>query len=123
MYIGAFSKLTGISRKAILHYEVLGLILEPRRKGRYRTYSEADADLICMIKRAQSLGFSLKEIADVVSARAKTRKLPVEMVNMLIDTKRKELRDIVNNALSKDKQLANLQADLLRNSANTNTNI
>lgn len=121
IYIGKLAKLTGATRKAIRHYESLGLIPEPQRNGRYRIFSEADANLICMIKRAQSLGFSLKEITGVVSIRAKTRQLPVELVVELIDTKRKELRDIVNTALSKDKQLAELQADLLHNSGNTNT--
>ena len=121
MYIGKLAELTGATRKAIRHYESLGLIPKPQRNGRYRIYSEADANLICMIKRAQSLGFSLKEITGVVSIRAKTRRLPVELVVELIDTKRKELCNIVNNALSKDEQLAALQADLLRNSDNTNT--
>lgn len=116
MYIGKLAKLTGASRKAIRHYESLGLIPEPQRKGRYRIYSEADTNLICMIKRAQSLGFSLKEITDVVSVRAKTRTLPVEMVTVLIDLKRRELRDFIDNALARDKQLAELQAELIKNS-------
>lgn len=115
MYIGALAKLTGASRKAIQHYESLGLIPVPQRKGRYRIYSESDADLVCMIKRAQSLGFSLKEITGVVSARAKTRQLPVEMVSELIEIKRRELRNLIDKTLEKDKQLATLQAEL-RNS-------
>ena len=119
MYIGALAKLTGASRKAIRHYEWLGLIPAPQRNGRYRIYSETDANLICMIKRAQSLGFGLKEIKGVVSVRAKTRQLPVEMVAELIDLKRKELRNIIDNALAQDWQLAELRADLLRDSAAT----
>ncbi len=114
MYIGALSRLTGASRKAILHYEALGLIPAPRRKGRYRLYSETDADLVCTIKRAQSLGFSLKEIKGVVSTRAQTRKLPVEMVLALIEAKRRELRHAIRNAQSQDKRLAELRAGLLK---------
>lgn len=121
MYIGTLAKLTGASRKAILHYELLGLIPTPQRKGRYRIYGESDADLICMIKRAQSLGFNLKEITAVVSMRAKTRKLPVEMVMELISCKRKELRAIVDNALARDQQLAELQSELLDNSNSAQT--
>ena len=113
MYIGTLAKLTGASRKAIHHYESLGLIPVPQRKGRYRIYSETDANLICIIKCAQSLGFSLKEITGVVSTTGKTRKLPVEMVVRLIDHKRKDLREIINSALSQDRQLAELQADFL----------
>lgn len=74
-----------------------------------------------MIKRARSLGSGLKEITGAVSIRAKTRRLPVELVVELIDTKRKKLLDIVDSALSKDKQLAELKAGLLHNSDSTNT--
>ncbi len=113
MYIGKLAKLTGTSRKAIHHYESLGLIPLPQRKGRYRIYSETDAHLICIIKCARSLGFSLKEITGVVSMTGKTQKLPVEMVVDLIDRKRKDLRETINSALSQDRQLAGLRADFL----------
>lgn len=116
MYIGALAKLTGASRKAIHHYESLGLIPVPQRKGRYRIYSEADANLICIIKRAQSLGFSLREITGLISTTGKTRKLPVEMVIALIDRRRRDLQEIIDAALSQDRQLAELKADFLCNS-------
>ncbi|MDO8891952.1 MAG: MerR family transcriptional regulator [Sulfurimicrobium sp.] len=119
MYIGALAKLTGASRKAIHHYELLGLIPVPQRKGRYRIYNEVDAHLICIIKRSQTLGFSLKEITDVISTTGKTGKLPVNMVVELIERKREDLREIINSALSKDRQLAELQADFLCNSGET----
>lgn len=117
MYIGALSKLTGASRKAIHHYEALGLIPVPPRKGRYRTYSDEDAVLICTIKRAQSLGFTLREIAGVVSTRAKTKRLPLEMVSELVERKRKELREHIDRAISQDRLLAELQADLRERAA------
>lgn len=62
MYIGKVAEITGASRKAIRHYESIGLIPRPRRQGKYRIYSELDAFLIHMVKHAQSVGFSLKEI-------------------------------------------------------------
>lgn len=117
MYIGTLAKLTGASRKAVHHYESLGLIPVPQRKGRYRIYSETYVNLICIIKRAQSLGFSLKEITSLISTTGKTRKLPVEMVIALIDRRRKDLREIISAALSQDRQLAELQADFLCNSS------
>ncbi len=121
MYIGALAKLSGASRKAILHYEKLGLIPAPQRKGRYRTYSETDADLICTIKRAQSLGFSLKEITGIVSMRAKTKKLPIDMVMEVINLKRKALRSLVENAAAQDRKLEEFQAELLTNSGGLKT--
>jgi len=112
MYIGKLAKLSGASRKAIHHYELLGLIPVPQRKGRYRIYNETDVNLICMIKRAQFLGFSLKEMAGIISTTAKTQKLPIEMMVELIDRKRRELLESINSILSRDRQLAELQADL-----------
>ena len=113
LYIGALANLTGVSRKAIRHYEALGLIPPPQRKGRYRIYNKADADLICMIKRAQSLGFTLKEITGVVSSRAKRRTLPVEMTLELIAQKRQELCGVIANAQSQERQLEVLEKELL----------
>lgn len=115
MYIGELAKLTGASRKAIHHYEALGLIPQPQRKGRYRIYRETDVDLVAMIKCAQSLGFSLKEITGVTSATAQTGMLPAEMVLDLIERKRQALRQTINRALAHDRQLVALQADLQRN--------
>jgi|FLOH01.1.fsa_nt_gi MerR family transcriptional regulator, copper efflux regulator len=121
MYIGKLAEKTGATRKAIRHYEALGLIPKPQRKGSYRIYEDADADLICMIKRAQSLGFSLKEISDIASSRAKTGNLPVDMIVKAITAKRQQLRDTVDSALSRDKLLAELQADLLRSTGTAST--
>lgn len=115
MYIGELAKLTGASRKAIHHYEALGLIPQPPRKGRYRIYRATDVDLVAMIKCAQSLGFSLKEIAGVTSAAAQTGTLPAEMVLELIERKRQTLRQTIDRALAHDRQLVALQADLRRN--------
>lgn len=114
MYIGALSKMTGVSRKTIHHYESIGLIPVPQRKGRYRVYSETDADLIFMIRRAKSLGFSLKEVKELASTRASIRECPTGIVLALISAKRKELGNTIGKAKLQDQQLADLQADLLK---------
>ena len=41
----------------------------PRRETAYRQYSESDVTRIRFIKRAQTLGFTLKEILDLLSLR------------------------------------------------------
>ena len=38
MYIGKLALVTGVTQKAIRHYENLGLIPAPERKGKYRFY-------------------------------------------------------------------------------------
>lgn len=114
MFIGELSKITGASRKAIRHYEELGLIPLPQRQGKYRVYGEAEASLICMIRRAQSLGFTLKEIRALSIARAKTNRLPVDMALTLIDGKRDELKAAIARAKALDEELGKLRKDLLR---------
>lgn len=66
MYIGKVAQLTGASCKATRHYERIGLIPEPARKGHYRHYSESDAVIIHMIKTAQSVGFSLDDLRELI---------------------------------------------------------
>lgn len=65
MYIGQLAKMTGASRKAIYLYERMGLLPMPRRQGVYRVYGQQDAEIIALIKCAQSLGFRLKELAEM----------------------------------------------------------
>ena len=62
MYIGEFAKQAGVSLKTIRHYENIGLLKAPVRKGTYRIYTKNDIKMVLFIKHAQSLGFKLKEI-------------------------------------------------------------
>ncbi|MFO1344472.1 MAG: MerR family DNA-binding protein, partial [Burkholderiales bacterium] len=52
----------------VRHYEALGLIAGvARRNNGYRQYSERDIHTLQFIKRARDLGFSMAEIAELVS--------------------------------------------------------
>lgn len=62
MQISKFSQLTGASAKALRHYEAIGLIGPITRRGKYRDYTERDRYWVGLIRRAQSLGFSLAEL-------------------------------------------------------------
>lgn len=112
MYIGKLAQLTGATRKAIHHYEALGLIPPPRRQGRYRVYGEADVQLIRTIRCAQSLGFSLKEVTTVLKVQAATGQLPLGLVMEKIEAKRQALHNTINQALAQVRQLAQLQQEL-----------
>lgn len=61
MLIGAASKQTGLSQKAIRLYEQQGLI-RPQRIGRYRHFSAADIDLLLLIREARALGIPLQRL-------------------------------------------------------------
>jgi len=60
--IGQASRHSGVSAKAIRHYESLGLIPVVPRRGNYRLYDAAHLDAIRLIRKAQSLGFTLAEL-------------------------------------------------------------
>jgi len=68
--MGQLAKKTKVNIETIRYYERRGLIPEPPRlESGYRQYTEDFVDRIKFIKRAQELGFSLKEILDLLSLR------------------------------------------------------
>ena len=71
--IGTFAKRAGVRIDTVRHYERSGLLVpESRLESGYRRYSEAELTRLRFIRRAQVLGFSLKEIGELL-ALSKTR--------------------------------------------------
>lgn len=68
--IGQLAKKANVNLETIRYYERQGLIPEPpRSKSGYRLYSWDAVVRTQFIKRAQALGFSLKEISELLSLR------------------------------------------------------
>src|SRR5436190_21775342 len=68
--IGQVAKQTGVGVETLRYYEREGLVEEPpRRDSGYRQYPEDVVKRVHFIKRAQQLGFSLKEIAELFALR------------------------------------------------------
>ncbi len=69
-FIGRVARQTRVSVRAIRFYEREGLLEPPARteKG-YRLYSAEEIRQLQFIKKAQLLGFSLKEIRELLSLR------------------------------------------------------
>lgn len=66
--ISTAAGLSGVSAKMVRHYESLGLIVGvSRTDAGYRQYSQADVRSLQFIKRSRDLGFSMAEIAELVS--------------------------------------------------------
>lgn len=114
MLIGRVSELTGATRKAIRHYESIGLIRSPERKGSYRIYNDHDVMVISMICRAKALGFSLFEIKNIVSKKTKEKKLPIDLVYRLIDKKVSDLKQEAEELLLKVESLKKFKIDLVK---------
>ena len=65
--IGRAADASGVSAKMIRHYEDIGLIPRARRtEAGYRTYSGNEIHELRFIKQARNLGFSTKQIAQLL---------------------------------------------------------
>ncbi len=79
---GQVAKHANVNIETIRYYERRGLIPEPpRRESGYRQYSHETVDRIRFIKRAQELGFSLKEIGELLSLRLDPSTPAIEVRN------------------------------------------
>lgn len=68
--IGEMAKRSGVGVQTLRYYEKEGLIPAPsRRASGYRQYPLETLRQLRFIKRAKELGFSLAEIADLLSLR------------------------------------------------------
>lgn len=73
MTIGRLARTTGVSVDTLRFYERKGLIVRPRRMlSGYRNYSDDVIDRLRFVKDAKGLGFSLREIQELLMLGVKS---------------------------------------------------
>jgi Cu(I)-responsive transcriptional regulator len=73
--IGDAAAAAGVSAKMIRHYEEIGLIPKAKRTySGYRTYSENEVHVLRFIRQARGLGFSIKQISELLGLWQNSRR-------------------------------------------------
>jgi len=68
--VGEIAKKVGINVETFRYYERLKLLPKPRRmESGYRLYDDSDLKRLLFIKSAKSLGFTLKEIKELLELK------------------------------------------------------
>lgn len=109
--IGQLAKKAQIHVETVRYYERRGLVTEPPRSmANYRLYPEETVRRLRFIKHAQALGFSLKEIKELLSLRAAPRARCAD-VRERAEAKIKDIEDKIAALQAMKKALAKLVAE------------
>ncbi len=65
--IGKLAKAADVGVETVRYYQRRGLLETPSETGGMRRYSDDHVDRLRFIKRAQTVGFTLEEVADLLS--------------------------------------------------------
>ena len=108
MNIGEAASASGVSAKMIRHYEELALLPAARRtESGYRQYEPNDVHTLRFIRHSRDLGFSLAEIAELVSLWHNRRR-PSRSVKALAEAHIKELEQKAQELLAMKAALQHL---------------
>jgi DNA-binding transcriptional MerR regulator len=117
MRIGELEARSGASRHTLRYYEQIGLISPLRRTNNYRVYTAQTLQDLDFIQRAQSMGFSLGEIGQILDAQ-RNELIDCADGAKLIEKKMAEIKKKIANLKSiyryLDEERANLEASAAR---------
>ena len=98
LLIGAVSNETGVSIETIRYYERAGILDEPSRsQGGHREYDHEQLKRINFVKRCRDLGFSLKEVRNLLTLVASEEQSCKEVHDVTVkhlDNVRRKLSDL-----------------------------
>ena len=105
MQIGEAAKRTALTVDAIRFYEKRSLLPKPpRTAGRFRLYSDDDVARLAFIRQMQSLGFSLREVRQLLDLREQ----PLNACHEVSDL----LKTKLQNVRGKIRELGDLEREL-----------
>ena len=98
LYIGKIARQVGLNPRTIRYYESLGLLPPAlRSESRYRLYTPQTVELLRLIKKAKTLGFTLTEIREIIALRQRGN-LPCPHVHTLlterVQTLSRQIKDL-----------------------------
>ncbi len=106
MKIGEVSQASGIGIEALRFYERSGLLGKPARsQSGYRLYDEGVLERLAFIRKAQTLGFSLEEIKQIISD-AQSGASPCDDVREIVRQRLSELDERMREMRRYRKELA-----------------
>jgi len=111
MFIHELAQVSGVSAKTIRYYESIGLVPNPQRaENNYRQYAPEAVERLRFIVSARSLGFSLTDIGEFLSARDEGT-LPCKRVLDSIDERIADIDRRIADLLALRDNLSRVQAD------------
>jgi len=114
--VGVLARETGINIETVRYYENIRLLPKPkRRESRYRVYDENDLARVKFIVRAKELGFTLKEIKDLLGLKIESTSTCGDIKNLaeekikIVDEKIRDLKNIKKHLSKLARQCVNEQ--------------
>nr|WP_269806066.1 MerR family transcriptional regulator [Pseudomonas asiatica] len=109
---------SGVGRHTLRYYEQLELIVAHRQANNYRSYSDQTVVDLAFIQSAQSGGFSLAEIGDILAAK-RGNTIDCAQGAMLVAGKMAEIQAKINTLQAAyvflDAERAKLEASAIAN--------
>jgi Zn(II)-responsive transcriptional regulator len=110
MTSGELAKQSGVNVETLRYYERDGILPQPERtESGYRLYHDSDVQRVRFIKRAQDLGFSLKEIKELLLLKQEPNHSAAD-VKKMAEEKIEAIEEKINMLQAIRESLQNLTA-------------